>query len=153
MQLIRTQDGGDRTVTHKRVLVIFVFVLACTYSYTHAAVWEPSRGHVQVPIWPGAIPDALPNPKPESLGPPPDREWWPRANDVSRPTMTMYAPKGRNVVGFPEVEAAEAVTGATAAGQLFSSLGDAGLVSFSAGAYGAAGGAAIGIAATPPTCP
>ena len=57
------------------------------------------------PIWPGAVPDALPNPKPESLGPPAGREWWPRANDVSRPTMTVYAPKGRNtgvaVVVFP----------------------------------------------------
>jgi hypothetical protein len=40
------------------------------------------------------VPDALPNPKPESLGPPAGREWWPRANDVSRPTMTVYAPAG-----------------------------------------------------------
>ena len=90
---------------HKPILVILVFVLACAQAHAYAAVWEPSPGHVQVPIWPGAIPDALPNPKPESLGPPPDRDWWPRANDVSRPTMTMYAPKGRNtgvaVVVFP----------------------------------------------------
>jgi len=60
---------------------------------------------MQVPIWPGAVPDPLPNPEPESLGPPPDREWWPRANNVSVPTMTMYAPEGRNtgvaVVVFP----------------------------------------------------
>jgi acetyl esterase/lipase len=67
--------------------------------------WQPSPGHTQVPIWPGAIPDALPDPKPESVGPPEGREWWPRANDVSRPTMTVYAAKGRNtgvaVVVFP----------------------------------------------------
>jgi hypothetical protein len=49
-----------------------------------------------VPIWPGAVPNAMPNPKPESVGPPEGREWWPRANDVSRPTMTVYAAKGRN---------------------------------------------------------
>ncbi|MDB5721466.1 MAG: hypothetical protein JWP15_2084 [Alphaproteobacteria bacterium] len=66
---------------------------------THQArpsVWQPSPGHVQLAIWPGPVPDALPNPKPETLGPPAGREWWPRANDVSRPTMTVYAPKGRN---------------------------------------------------------
>jgi acetyl esterase/lipase len=62
----------------------------------HPATWQPSPGHAQVRIWPGAVPDALPDPKPESLGPPPGREWWPRANDVSEPTMTMYPPSGRN---------------------------------------------------------
>jgi acetyl esterase/lipase len=61
-----------------------------------ATIWQPSAGHVQVPIWPGKIPDALPDPKPESVGPPPGRDWWPRANDVSDPTMTVYSPKGRN---------------------------------------------------------
>lgn len=59
-------------------------------------IWEPSAGHTQVPIWPGKVPDALPNPKPESVGPPPGREWWPRANNVSRPTMTIYTPTGPN---------------------------------------------------------
>ena len=68
-------------------------------------IWQPSPGNVQTPIWPGAVPDATPNPKPESVGPPDGREWWPRVNDVSRPTMTVYKPKGRNtgaaVVVFP----------------------------------------------------
>ncbi|MFT3761872.1 MAG: alpha/beta hydrolase [Pseudoxanthomonas sp.] len=69
------------------------------------ATWQPPEGLQQVPIWPGAAPDALPNPKPESVGPGEGREWWPRANDVSRPTMTVYPPEGRNtgvaVVVFP----------------------------------------------------
>ena len=90
---------------HKPLLAIFLFVLACAHSQTQAAIWQPSPGHVQVPIWPGAVPDAMPNPKPESVGPPEGREWWPRANDVSRPTMTVYAAKSRNtgvaVVVFP----------------------------------------------------
>jgi acetyl esterase/lipase len=51
------------------------------------------------------VPDALPHPQPESVGPPAGKEWWPRANDVSRPTMTMFAPTGPNtgaaVVVFP----------------------------------------------------
>ena len=67
--------------------------------------WQPAPPNVQVPIWPGAIPDALPHPKPESVGPGAGEAWWPMANDVSRPTMTVYAPKGRNtgvsVVVFP----------------------------------------------------
>ena len=80
----------------KPILAIFLLGLACAHSQERAAVWQPSPGHVQVPIWPGAVPDAMPNPKPESVGPPAGREWWPRANDVSRPTMTVYAAKGRN---------------------------------------------------------
>ncbi len=68
-------------------------------------IWQPPSGLKQIPIWPGAVPDAIPNPKPESVGPPAGREWWPRANDVSEPTMTVYAAKGRNteaaVVVFP----------------------------------------------------
>ena len=88
----------------ERSLAIFLVLLACA-SQAHDATWQPSPGHVQIPIWPGAVPDALPNPKPESSGPPAGREWWPRANDVSRPTMTLYPAKGRNtgvaVVVFP----------------------------------------------------
>jgi hypothetical protein len=52
--------------------------------------WQPSLGHVQAPLWPAAVPDAIPDPKPESVGP------GGGANDVSRPTMTVYAAKGRN---------------------------------------------------------
>lgn len=59
-------------------------------------IWQPSPGHTQVPIWPDKVPDALPNHEPESIGPPPGREWWPRANNVSRPTMTIYTPAGVN---------------------------------------------------------
>ncbi|HEY6457387.1 MAG TPA: alpha/beta hydrolase [Steroidobacteraceae bacterium] len=89
----------------KPLLVISLVAFAFAHSQVRAAVWQPSPGHVQVPIWPAAIPDAMPNLKPESVGPPAGREWWPRANDVSRPTMTVYAAKGRNtgvaMVVFP----------------------------------------------------
>lgn len=80
-----------------RVLVVaFAIVLSIGSAAAQPRIWQPSPGHVQVPIWPGAVPDALPNPKPESVGPPAGREWWPRANDVSQPTMTMYPPKEPN---------------------------------------------------------
>jgi acetyl esterase/lipase len=86
------------------VLAIVLSAVLAT-AQVHPQTWQPSPGHEQVPIWPGAVPDALPHPKPESVGPGPGHAWWPRANDVSRPTMTVYAPKGRNthvaVVVFP----------------------------------------------------
>ena len=73
--------------------------------------WQPARGHTQVPIWPGAIPDAQPAAKPEYAeavtetkdlvaGKP-----WVAVEQVAQPTMTVYAPKGKNtgaaVVVFP----------------------------------------------------
>ncbi len=69
-------------------------------SQAHSAVWQPSAGHVQVPIWPGAVPNAVLDAKPESVG-----TDGATVSDVSRPTMTVYAPKGANtgaaVVVFP----------------------------------------------------
>lgn len=73
-------------------------------------VWQPSPGHTQVPIWPGAAPDAAQVTGPESsttrehdhlvAGKP-----WTYLERVSRPTMTVYSPAGKNtgaaVVVFP----------------------------------------------------
>ena len=90
---------------HQSIVVICLIAFTCGPSHAATGIWRPSSGHVQVPIWPGAVPDGTPNPKPESVGPPDGGEWWPRANDVSRPTMTVYAPHGHNtgaaVVVFP----------------------------------------------------
>ncbi len=70
-------------------------------------VWQPSPGHTQTPIWPGAVPDVQPVPGPEYVtntitpkGKPP--VW---VCNVSQPTMTVYSPKGTNtgvaMVVFP----------------------------------------------------
>lgn len=84
---------------------VVLIALLLVQSSAMAEIWQPSPGHVQVPIWPGAVPNALPHPKPESVGPGPGKPWWPRANDVSRPTMTVYPPTAANtgvaVVVFP----------------------------------------------------
>jgi acetyl esterase/lipase len=74
-------------------------------------VWQPSPGHVQVAIWPGAAPDARPAKGPESVETVTDAKDmvagkpWVAINNVSRPTMTVYSPKGKNtgaaVVVFP----------------------------------------------------
>jgi hypothetical protein len=87
-------------IIQKPIFVTFLLALAGALSQAYSAVWQPSPGNVQVPIWPGKVPDALPNPKPESV-----RADWPRIEDVSQPTMTVYAPKGHNtgvaMVVFP----------------------------------------------------
>ncbi|HTT98180.1 MAG TPA: hypothetical protein VMF58_09025, partial [Rhizomicrobium sp.] len=83
-------------------------VIALGCDAASAEVWQPSPGHVQVPIWPGTPPDTKPMPGAEVVGPVnknvAGRPWTYLAN-VSIPTMTVYAPKERNtgaaVVVFP----------------------------------------------------
>ncbi len=76
------------------------FVFACGAGSAQKSGWQPSPGHTQVPIWPGSAPDA-------EFGPPPDTETTKpgEVDNVSRPTMTVYSPKGKNtgaaVVVFP----------------------------------------------------
>ena len=90
-----------------------IFAAIAVFSFSHLSaqqpVWQPSAGHTQVPIWPGSVPDARPFTGPETTkvdakdlvaGRP-----WLYINNVSRPTMTVYSPKGKNtgvaVVVFP----------------------------------------------------
>ncbi|HXY10547.1 MAG TPA: alpha/beta hydrolase [Terriglobales bacterium] len=80
--------------------------LACGSLSAQTPSWQPSPGHKQVPIWPAAVPDAQPVSGPEyteTVGEDP-----PGAvvvGKVSRPTMTVYWPEGKNtgaaVVVFP----------------------------------------------------
>jgi acetyl esterase/lipase len=59
-------------------------------------VWQPSAGHTQIPIWPGAVPDAGKQPVkgPEKA-----------TSGLTQPTMTVYSPAGTNtgvaMVVFP----------------------------------------------------
>jgi len=72
--------------------------------------WQPSPGHTQVPIWPGAVPDAQPVAGPE-VATTTGKEFLVAGrpvvgvSKVSRPTMTVYSPTGKNtgaaVVVFP----------------------------------------------------
>jgi acetyl esterase/lipase len=70
--------------------------------------WQPAPGQEQVALWPGTAPDTRPGPDSESLATAPNPvagEPWAYISNVSRPTMTVYSPKGRNtgiaVVVFP----------------------------------------------------
>lgn len=61
--------------------------------------WQPSAGHTQIPIWPGAAPHAPPVPGPETVtlskellaGKPVTS-----VTNVTRPTLTVYAPEAKN---------------------------------------------------------
>jgi acetyl esterase/lipase len=85
-------------------------VSACGALSAQQAVWQPSPGHTQVPIWPGAVPDVQPVAGPEVVTTT-GKEWfvagrpWVEVDNVSRPTMTVYSPEGKNtgaaVVVFP----------------------------------------------------
>jgi len=81
--------------------LIFAFCVVFAFGRLSAQtnVWEPSPGHTQVPIWPGAVPDAQPVPGPEYVKTFPDLVAGKpclAVVNVSKPTMTVYSPKGAN---------------------------------------------------------
>ena len=81
-------------------IVALALLVACASVHAKTVGWEPSAGHTQIPIWPGVAPDLKPVPGPETI----------RINtkdlvgglpvtivtNVTRPTMTVYAPKREN---------------------------------------------------------
>lgn len=81
---------------------LMIFALFAVFASAGLAaqptVWQPATGHTQIPIWPGAAPNAQPVPGAET-------ETDGAVTNVTRPTMTVYAPKGENtgaaVVVFP----------------------------------------------------
>jgi acetyl esterase/lipase len=92
--------------------LIFALGIVCALSSLRAQtpVWQPSPGHTQVPIWPGAVPDARPAAGPEAATTTGSESLvadkpWISVSNVSQPTMTVYSPTGKNtgaaVVVFP----------------------------------------------------
>ena len=90
--------------------LIFAFCVVFAFGDLRAQtnVWQPSPGHTQIPIWPGAVPDAKPVPGPEFAETTKELYAGKPAvvvNNVSQPTMTVYSPEGKNtgaaVVVFP----------------------------------------------------
>jgi acetyl esterase/lipase len=94
----------------KPLIFALCVVFACDRLSPQTPPWQPSPGHTQVPIWPGAAPNArlIVGPEVDTVtgkeslvaGRP-----WVYVRNVSHPTMTVYAPKGKNtgaaVVVFP----------------------------------------------------
>jgi hypothetical protein len=94
----------------KPVVCALCVVFAVGSLIAQTPAWQPSPGHTQVPIWPGVVPDAQPVAGPE-VAKTTGKEFLVGGrpavgvSKVSRPTMTVYAPKGKNtgaaVVVFP----------------------------------------------------
>ena len=91
-----------------RLGVILLALLAC------GAAWQPSPGHTQIPLWPGAAPDAEVVDGPEFVGTVVDAAGKPKLvggkpwlylEKVAQPTMTVYSPSGPHtgaaIVVFP----------------------------------------------------
>jgi acetyl esterase/lipase len=92
-----------------------VAVLSVALPCAAQKAWQPSPGHVQLPIWPAAAPDAKPLDEPEVAGTvvddatgkakPVGGKPWIYVANVSKPTMTVYSPQSNNtgaaIVVFP----------------------------------------------------
>jgi acetyl esterase/lipase len=96
-----------------KILILSLCVLfVCSGVGAQTTGWQPSAGHTQVRIWPGAVPDAAAetNTGPEKVEPP-DKDFLIAGHgvvgvsNVTQPTMTVYSPSGKNagaaVVVFP----------------------------------------------------
>ncbi len=92
-----------------KALFFTCILFACCCINAQTRVWQPSPGHVQIPIWPGTAPDAHIQPvaaaeyvtnMPTGTG-----KTWVCVCNVSQPTMTVYSPSGTNtgvaMVVFP----------------------------------------------------
>jgi len=69
------------------VALCAVFAASGANAQTHG--WQPSPGHTQIQLWPGAVPDPQPVAGPEKFesgG----------VSNVTQPTMTIYSPTGMN---------------------------------------------------------
>jgi len=108
---MRTNFPNVQTIRFVLTSVLLAFVVGAAAGQTTAApteikkvsrpmVWEPGPEGKQVPLWPeGLVIQRPESEKPEEVGtgsrPVGGRPWtW--ATYVSRPTMTIYSPKGRN---------------------------------------------------------
>jgi acetyl esterase/lipase len=93
----------------KPLILALCVGFACGGLSAQTPTWQPSRGHAQVPIWPGAVPNPLPVPGPEALLT--STHWMVAGKpyivvaNVSQPTLTVYSPPGTNtgvaMVVFP----------------------------------------------------
>lgn len=93
----------------KLLILALCSAFACAGVQAQTSPWQPSPGHTQVAIWPGAAPDLQPVPGPEKTTQSPKELTLGRpmegVTNVTQPTMTVYTPHGKNtgaaVVVFP----------------------------------------------------
>ncbi|MBA2079689.1 alpha/beta hydrolase [Rhodanobacter sp. PCA2] len=83
----------------KTWLMPLCLLFACASLPAGAEVWQPAAGHAQIPLWPGTPPDMRAMPGPETVKTSPDLlagKHVTAISNVSRPTMTVYPPQGKN---------------------------------------------------------
>jgi acetyl esterase/lipase len=81
--------------------LILGLALASGGLHAQAATWQPAQGRTQMPLWPGTPPDAQTVKGPEYVGTTGAKEQlagrsWTYAGNVTAPTLTVYAPQGKN---------------------------------------------------------
>ena len=89
-------------------IIALCLLTVCVSTAARSAGWQPEAGHTQIPLWPESPPDAKPMPGPETATTSTSLIGGKTAvsvTNVSQPTMTVYAPSGKNsgaaVVVFP----------------------------------------------------
>jgi acetyl esterase/lipase len=93
----------------KHLISIISVLFVCGVVASQQTVWQPSARHTQVAIWPGTPPDKYAVPGTEYVETTKDERvagkpyvW---VSNITRPTITVYSPKGQNtraaVVVFP----------------------------------------------------
>jgi acetyl esterase/lipase len=92
----------------KSLVIAFGIAVACRALAAQASPWQPSPGHTQMPIWPGVPPGVRPVPDSESIATAPKPvagKPWIYIRNVSRPTLTVYSPRGEKtgaaIIVFP----------------------------------------------------
>src|ERR1700733_6952291 len=85
-------------------VLVLCLVFAIGGLNAQTPVWQPSPGHTQTPIWPGAVPDAQPVAGPEVSKTTGKEELvagkpYVYVERVSRPTMTVYSSRANNNTG------------------------------------------------------
>lgn len=94
----------------KAIVLELAALMSCGVMSAQKFTWQPSEGHKQIPIWPGAAPDAQPVKGPETAERSGAKDLiggktTVGINNVTVPTMTVYSPSGENtgvaVVVFP----------------------------------------------------
>jgi acetyl esterase/lipase len=84
----------------RQVLIVALWITAIAGgAAVRAQSWQPSDGRTQTPIWPETAPDPQPVPGTETVSVSKDPvagKAMAGVTNVTQPTMTLYAPRGRN---------------------------------------------------------
>src|SRR5882724_4641807 len=98
----------------KQLIFVLCFAFLSCGADAQTPVWQPSAGHTQIPLWPGTPPN--PQNVARQIAAPEDVKVtgkdelvagkpWTYVENVTRPTMTVYSPQGKNtavaVIVFP----------------------------------------------------